>query len=153
MSMKETESTQISLAERLLMCLTKPPWHAVYLIPIGFLIFPVFYLIVGNNGSAWALVFVFFGILLSLRIGTAFLRGFLPVSKEVREAWFQTRLLTKHYDSYQWQKLFWVGVGIVIHLALSDRLQGVQIAWAVGCLVAGVIGMIIWRKVGVTDRH
>ena len=94
-------------------------------IPIGFLIFPVLYLIVGNNGSAWALVFVFFGILLSLRIGTAFLRGFLPVSKEVRDAWFQTNFLPS-MTIIPVEKLFWVGVGIVIHLALSDRLQGVK---------------------------
>jgi hypothetical protein len=152
MCIKETESTQIGLAERLLMCFTKPPWHAIYLIPTGFLVFPVFYLVVDNNGSAWALVFVFFGILLSLRIAAAILRRVVPVSSEVQQVWFESRVLAKRYDSYHWQKLFWVGCGIGISSVLSDDVQGIQLVMTTVCLVSGALGFLVWRKASIAER-
>jgi hypothetical protein len=146
MSMKNTQSPEMRPVEKLLLAVTTPPWCAVYLVPSGFLIFPIFYALFGVNGPWWALSAVFFGVLLALRFGPAVLRRFLPVSKEVRDCWFRNRVLAKQYDSYQWQKLFWFGWGIFIYAALLDGLRSVPLGLAAFCVVTGGFAAAVWRK-------
>jgi len=130
--------------ERVLFYLPRPPWNAAYLVPAGFLVFPIIHSFFGDHRSLWTVAIVFFGMLLVLRFTATLLRRMLPFSKDVLSAWSQTRLLAKQYDSFQLQKLFWLGVGIATHAVLSDRAQSAQIAWAASCLIVGGCGAAAW---------
>src|ERR1700682_6014660 len=140
--MKNVPSSEMHPAEKLLVSLTTPPWCAVYLVPVGFLIFPVYHFFFGNSRSASALAVVFFGVLLVLRFGPALGRRFIPVSKAVQEGWFRNRLLAKRYDSYQWQKLFWIGWGIFVYAAFFSGLRGMPVALAAVCVAMGAVAAV-----------
>jgi hypothetical protein len=144
--MNNLPSSEMRPAERLLVSLTTPPWCALYLVPAGFSIFPIYHFSLGNNRSAPGLAVVFFGVLLVLRFGPAVGRRFIPVSKAVQAGWFRNRLFAKRYDSYQWQKLFWFGWGIFVYSAFFSRLGGTPMALAAVCVVTGAIAAVVWQK-------
>ena len=137
---------EVSPAERVCVKLTQPPWFALYLIPAGFVVFAVFERGFGAAGPVWALALVFFGVLVLLRLGTAMLRRLIPVSRAVKHAWFQNRLLAKRHDSYQWQKLLWIGFGILLYAGLRAHVHPTPILLAVTCLAAGGLGAARWRS-------
>ena len=144
--MNDDASVTLSPWERLCVNVTQPPWFALYLVPAGFLVFPVFHFIFGAHRATWAVALVLFGLLFALRCGTACLRRLMPVSRAVKNAWFETRTLAKRYDSYQCQKLFWVGLGILIYAGLFAGFQDRQMLLAVMCLVFGGAGIARWRS-------
>jgi hypothetical protein len=41
------------------------------------------------------------------------LRKVLPFSAEAKQIWSDRRQVAKLHDSYQWQKLFWVALGLL----------------------------------------
>ena len=137
--------------EKALVGVTAAPWHAGYLVPTGFAILATFDALFGADGSLSSLLLVFFGALLALRLAPAMLRRALPVSREVHSAWFRHRVLAKNYDSYQWQKLLWIGAGMATYLVFSAHRDVVQAGLTVGSIVAGTIGMALWRRVRMTD--
>jgi hypothetical protein len=144
--MKSEQSSEMRPAEKLLVSLTKPPWCAAYLVPAGFLIFPIYHYFVGDSHSGSVLALVFFGVLLVIRFGPVFVRRLIPVSREVQAGWFQNRILAKRYDSYQWQKLFWIGLGIFGYAASFGELGGMSTVLAAICVLVGGVAAIVWRK-------
>lgn len=84
----------------------------------------------------------FLAILLALRIGPAILRRLMPVSGAVKEEWARRRQLAKNFDSYQWQKLFWIGLGML--LAPKSAFSEWVIVWL--CLAGGALGLIFWFR-------
>src|SRR5688572_27482317 len=112
------------------------PLAAIWRIGIGFLMpaaashlpvpFPIFFLV----------------ILLALRIGPAILRRVMPVSVAVKEEWARRRQLAKNFDSYQWQKLFWIGLGLLF--APKSATSEWVITWC--CLAGGALGLILWFR-------
>ena len=151
--MNATMPTKLTAVEKVFVFVAQPPWHALYLVPSGFSIFPVFHCLVGEGGPAWVLAFVFAGVLLALRCGVAVLRRFVPVSKEVKRVWLQRRVLAKQYDSYQWRKLSWVGLGIAVHAWLSANPQSVQIVLALACIAAGAAAAVFWHRTCESQRN
>jgi hypothetical protein len=65
----------------------------------------------------------------------------------VRAVWAERRQMAKRFDSYQWQKLLWIGIGLTLRLAWSDRRPAALLALAVACLGAGALGLATWRIV------
>ena len=137
-------SDTLSSLESLLGKATQPPWFGFYLIPTGYLVVPAFHTTFGPAGPAWALVAVLLCLLLGLRVGAALLRRRLPVPRTVANAWTQNRILAKRYDSYQWQKLFWIGVGILIYALPLAGSQVTPIGLAFTCLASGGLGVLRW---------
>jgi hypothetical protein len=72
-------------------------------------------------------------------------RKLLPFSGEVQEVWMKRRQLSKEYDSYQWQKLLWFGIGMAGALSSSEASGGPGYALTGFCLVSGAIGAIFWQ--------
>jgi hypothetical protein len=133
--------------EKATAALTAPPWHAWYLVPTGLVVLPIHRFLFGADASISALVAVFFGVLLSVRLGTAVFRRGLPVSKAVRDAWFQNRVLAKHYDSYQWQKLLCIGTGMALYMGFSGRpLSASHATLMIVCMFLGAAGRIVWKR-------
>src|SRR5205807_1578420 len=83
----------------------------------------------------------------------AFLRKLLFFSHELREAWSVRRRTAKLYDSFQWRKLMWIGVGLSLYLAVSNRYTAIQIGVSMFCLITGACGMLRWRAVVADNRY
>jgi hypothetical protein len=124
--------------------LEESPWRELYRVVIGFAFFPLLQS-VGLSLPAWSLALLFGGVLLGLRLVPAILRALLPFSDTVRGRWSELRQLAKRYDSYQWQKLFWFGVGMAVSAALPGRVRRTHVILAAVCLGAGSAGLAMWR--------
>jgi len=82
--------------------------------------------------------------MLSLRIVPVFLRKLLPLSAEVKTIWAERRQLAKRYDSFQWQKLFFIGLGLAGYTLFSRALFPSTVAVSGFCVLFGAIGLVRW---------
>ena len=100
-------------------------WHALYRLVIGFCLVPVAGWWWGDGAATWRLVLSFLFVLVMLRIVPAVVRHVLPFPQDVKAEWARERLLAKRFDSYQWRKLLWFGLGLVAHLLIAGRALAV----------------------------
>lgn len=138
--------------ERFLLALDAPPWGAIARILLGLAILPAFRALSGGSDAAWITVIVFVGLLMALRIGPAVLRRVLPFSEKVRNLWFERRNMAKLYDSYQWQKLFWIGLGMLPCAFIGGGLGNGERAIVLFCLIGGAAGLLFWRRQSASQR-
>jgi|SRR3954451_14385533 hypothetical protein len=127
--------------------LEKAPWYAIYRIALGAAFLPVLSRLFGPAVSARALFISFLAVLALLRVAPALIRHIIPFSKAVQDVWFKQRMLAKRYDSYQWRKLFWIGVGMAAYLASVPQRAVPQAGLAVFCLISGALGLFCWARV------
>lgn len=144
--MTTATSEQFSAADRLVLSLETPPLDSLYRAVIGFLIMPAYLVVVGEGADAWKLCLFFLALLVALRIGPGLIRRVIPFSRAVKAVWAERRTWGKIYDSYQWRKLFGLGLGWLIQLFLSGKAQGVPLLIAVVCLISGAIGLVCWTR-------
>ncbi len=144
--MSMTTSVQIGSAGKMVLALETPPWDSVYRALIGYSVMPAYLQLSGGNDSPWKL-FIFFLILLAaLRIVPGVIRRVLPFSREVRSVWAERRALAKRYDSFQWRKLFGLGLGWLACLLVAGKAQDAPLFLALACLVSGALGQVFWFK-------
>src|SRR5712691_1685328 len=144
--MKTTPLAKICAHERILVLIEQPPWSTFYRIGIGYVMLPLFYRLFGNDDPVWRLVLWFIGILFALRLLPAAFRKVLPFSREVRDVWVERRQIAKRFDSYQWRKLIWFGIGLAGYAGLSGNF-GVMVGMLTAfCLISGAVGVLIWRR-------
>jgi hypothetical protein len=137
--------------ERLIVGIGGDPWAAVYLAAIGFAI-PKFHFLMGVEDSLLISAILFLGVLVALRVVPALLRHTLPFSPEAQRIWGARRNLSKEYDSYAWQKLFWIGLGVLLFaVGNGGGLRNGELAIMLFCLIGGGIGLLIWRNVRSTE--
>jgi len=134
--------------ERYLVGLEALPWSAVWRMGLGLTIPPVFSVIAGGKELIWPYLALFVGLLLALRVAPALFRFALPVSQDAKEAWRKRRFIAKDYDSYQWQKLFWIGLGMLPHAFIGSGLGAGGRALLAICLIGGGAGLVTWLKLG-----
>lgn len=145
--MSTTPPGEVRLFEKALLAAEQPPWSAAYRLLIGFALLPLFSRGFGKDAPAWELICFFAGILLGLRLAPAVVRHLFPFSKKTQEIWAWQRLLAKRHDSYQWRKLFWIGLGLALYSLLSGGFHIVSAAITVICLIGGGLGLFFWRRV------
>ena len=116
------DSEQMRRLEKSFLALESFPWGGIYRLVIGFLAPVAASFLLGDEGSGWALVPFLVGALLTLRVVPALFRKMMPFSDAAREVWAERRQMAKRYDSYQWRKLFWIGVGLALYTTLSGKL-------------------------------
>ena len=122
------------------------PWQSGFRIPYGFCLSLVISRWRGVDISWWELFLLFLASLVLLRVAPIIPRKVLPFSKAIKSAWFDQRQLAKRYDSYQWAKLLWIGIGIGAHAAFAGSLLNRVGVLAAGCILAGGLGMIVWLR-------
>lgn len=132
--------------ERILVDLDSPPWSAVSRAALGLGIPPVFRVLTGNSDRIWLYAILFLGLLLGLRMVPAVLRLVLPFSAEAKAVWAERRQIAKRYDSYQWQKLFWIGLGLLPYALLGEGPRINEIVLTLVCLVGGIVGLLLWQR-------
>ena len=133
--------------EQLLIAIETSPWDAVQRVAVGFVMLPALQRLWRADPPGWALVPFLLAVLLMLRLVPAAIRGLLPFSDQVRRVWFERRQIAKRYDSYQWKKLFWIGLGLASYTALSGQFTPSRIAVSAICLLSGALGLARWRTV------
>jgi hypothetical protein len=133
--------------ERFLIGLDTWPWSALVRVGIGLCSTPVSRALFGSRDSVWIFPVLVVVLLVALRVVPALIRLALPFSAKAKEIWAQRRALAKRYDSYQWQKLFWIGLGLLLHFIIAGEAAPAEIAVAAVCLIGGSMGLLIWSKV------
>jgi hypothetical protein len=98
-----------------------------------------------DDGDSWRLIPFLVVVLLMLRIVPAIIRRVVPFPQEVVAEWLRQRLLAKRFDSYQWGKLSWFGLGIGAYLVSDGRELVVPRSLALYCMIAGGLAMLRWR--------
>jgi hypothetical protein len=109
---------------------------------VGVVMLPLFSRLSGGNTSDWWLIVWFVGALFALRLIPAVLRKILPFSPETKAVWYKRRQDAKRYDSYQWKKLLWIGIGLAGYVCVWDEPRSMGGALAVFCLASGGLGYI-----------
>ncbi|MCC8970520.1 MULTISPECIES: hypothetical protein [Bradyrhizobium] len=134
--------------ERFLINLDTWPAGAFLRIGLGLCILPVFRLLSGGDDRIVVALTMFLALLLALRLVPAVCRRVLPFSREAKDLWFKRRNLGKRYDSYQWQKLFWMGLGMLPYALISGGLGRGEIVLLAICTIGGGAGLLLWRRTG-----
>jgi hypothetical protein len=133
--------------ERLLIALDTWPWSAISRVVLGFGIPPVFRALSGNGDSVWTFLALFVGLLIALRVVPLVLRRLLPFSVEAKKIWADRRFMAKRHDSYQWQKLFWIGLGLLSYAPIGAGLREGEIVIMLICLIGGGAGLFLWQRI------
>lgn len=115
-------------------------------VALGLGIVPAFRALSGGNDSAWMFMALFFGLLVALRLVPAVLRHALPFSTEANAIWAERRNIAKQHDSYQWQKLFWIGLGLLSYAFMAGDLGQGELIVTLMCLIGGGAGLLLWHK-------
>jgi hypothetical protein len=131
--------------ERAIVGIESGMWSAVSRGAVGFVMPQVFRTLSGSSDSVWVDSALFLGVLIVLRVVPMALRYILPFSAEAKEVWRVRRDLSKKSDSYAWQKLFWVGLGLLLYAAVGGGLQRGEFAVTLFCLIGGGAGLLVWR--------
>jgi PST family polysaccharide transporter len=137
--------------EQFFIALDRWPLSALYRAAIGFLMLPLLRGVLPADASAGMQIAGFLAVLVALRVVPAVLRKLLPFSVEAKTIWRDRRMTSKRFDSYQWQKLFWIGIGLVGYAAVGSRLTSGEAAVALFCLLGGGLGLVFWKRV--EDGH
>ena len=140
-------SPEISTFEKLLVGIDSGPFGALYRVAIGLAAIPAMSWLCGNQGSDWILALFVLTILVLLRVLPAIVRMLVSFSDPVRGIWAGRRQMAKRYDSYQWQKLFWIGAGLALYTTVSGQFWRSRIVVSSICLITGALGMLRWRAV------
>ena len=133
--------------EQFLLNLDSGPWSAVSRVMLGLCIAPAFRALSGGNDELWIAFALFAGLLAALRVLPAVMRKVLPFSTETKDVWLQRRQIAKLHDSYQWQKLFWIGLGLLAYGIADGGLKAGEQVVMVVCLLGGAAGLLFWRRI------
>jgi hypothetical protein len=149
--MRPSSLDQFSAYERILVLLDQSPCGEVYRIAIGYFLVP---LSLSNSSASnhpgLSLACWFLGVLLALRLVPVVIRRILPFPERVLAVWAERRKIAKRFDSYQWRKLVWFGVGLSAYAVSVRRFDGPSAVLTVLCLIGGVLGALAWRQKTVT---
>lgn len=133
--------------ERYLVELDSGPSGAVSRVALGLCIPPAFRTLSGDVDRIWIDLALFLALLIGLRVIPAVLRKVLPFSTDAKQIWFDRRQIAKLHDSYQWQKLFWVGLGLLPYAVAGGGLRTGEWVLTAICLIGGSAGLLIWRRI------
>ena len=135
-----------SLALRVIVALDRMPWAAVARTLGGYGLAPV-WAIIGGRAESWTFV-AFFGVMLiAVRIGGVAARRILRFDRRARQIWEDRRQTAKRFDSYQWRKMLWFGLGLGAYCYTQPNDAGTpMIVLACLCVAAGAAGEIWWQR-------
>jgi hypothetical protein len=122
-----------------------PPWPELCRLAVGFCCLPALGRWRAGDGTDWPLLPLCLSALLALRVLPAVGRRLLPFPADLQSRWARQRLLAKRFDSYQWRKLIWFGLGLAAAVGLAGPARLLPAGLAAGCLLSGALGALRWR--------
>ena len=135
----------MSLYQRALVRIDHGLFGALWRMTVGFGIVPAWE-VVGNQEDSFEFVLFFLAVLLMLRVAFGVLRRAVHAGAQSRQTWAVRRLLGKRYDSYQWRKLLWFGLGLALYAGVFGSHSAIVLTVTLGCLFAGMVGWVAWRR-------
>src|SRR5687768_7942250 len=99
----------MQMIEKLSLKLDVFPLGAILRCALGWLLGLTYSAFAQGRVPDWGILFLFMAVLLALRIVPLVARKILRFTSETLAIWEARRRISKYYDSYQWQKLFWIG--------------------------------------------
>jgi hypothetical protein len=135
----------MQLIEHASLAAQRPLWAGAIQLTVGYLSVLAWSRLIAAQGPGWTLFVFFLFVLLALRLVPAVLRRLMPFSRSVQAKWAERRVLAKRFDSYQWQKLFWMGLGTALYVLQSGERLGALLTLMFICLSSGAVGLAIWR--------
>jgi hypothetical protein len=145
-------SDELNSFENVLINLEVSPWHALYRMAIGFGALPLISRLFGKQCSSLTVIASLLTALLMLRIVPAGIRKLFPFSNTLQAVWAERRRLAKIYDSYQWRKLLWIGIGAGLYTACPGQFRTARVVVSLICVLSGTLGLIRWRELRPNDR-
>jgi len=133
--------------EKPLIAMGTLPWDALWRAAASFSMLPMLAWLGYRHPSGWILILDLLALLIGMRICPAIIRKVFPFPPSVKQIWTRRRALAKAYDSYQWQKLLYVGIGLAAYLSLSRMFGAFNIILCSFCIVSGGAGLFRWRVV------
>jgi hypothetical protein len=124
------------------------PWAQMWRVALGVLLPPIISVLASSNEAIGTYFVLFAAFLITLRLFPAVVRYTVPIGPQVKTAWKHRRFLAKEYDSYQWQKLFWFGLGMSFHLIAGRTLGKAGVMLMAFCLIGGGLGLVVWLMYG-----
>lgn len=124
---------------------------AILRIALGLLLLPAVRWIDGEPGP-WTTVVAFPAMLFGVKVAAAMARRMVASTEFVRSHWEWRRHLARDFDSYQWRKLGWYGVGLLLGGLAGMPGSKTQLALGTCCLLAGAAGEGFWRGHGLDVR-
>jgi hypothetical protein len=136
------------MVEKLLMQFDVGPLGAAWRVGLGFLLLPALQRLAPDAGAGRGVV-ALLATLFCVKVFAAVARRLVGASAAVRDRWTFRRALAARYDSYQWRKLTWIGLGMLA--ACWARATTLPVACGLGaaCLLSGLAGEVAWRRLGV----
>jgi hypothetical protein len=142
------DKSPASLFARMLIQLDVFPVGALLRAGVGYALMPTLRYVLGPGSSDWRIVPWFIAVLVSFRVLPAVLRTVVRFPPTTRTVWVERRVLAKRFDSYQWRKLVWFGVGMAANAAIWGDFDAVPLAFTAAVIVAGCLGEYAWRRYG-----
>lgn len=142
--MNPADSRVTNPLERVLVRLDELPYVVLPRMVFGYFVVAVWDRLLGARG--WLLLPLFVLSLIGWRMGMMVARRVLHFGPAVSAIWLDRRQLAKRADSYQWQKLFGMGLGMAVYAASVEQRSGALVALTLFCLLSGAIGLGIWLK-------
>ena len=133
--------------ERFLVRLDEFPVGALLRIAVGYAVVALWQVFADAGACGWQLVPWFLGVLVMLRVLPAVLRKLLTFPARAQAVWAHRRQLAKRFDSYQWRKLVWVGIGMAAYIASFRHFDFWVVTFSATALVAGLLGEWKWRSI------
>jgi uncharacterized membrane protein YfcA len=120
---------------------------AVLRVALGYVLVPALQ-VLGIGPGPWTVVVSLLAMLFAVKVVAAVGRRVVPASDVVRSHWEWRRNLARYHDSYQWRKLLWIGIGLMMGAAIGS--PGTRVQWLIGvlCVVAGGGAEVYWRRQG-----
>ena len=137
--------SKLNPLERILVAVDELPGSAVFRIAIGFAMF-LLWSRFDVRDSPWVLPVFFLSGLLLLRLIPGVIRVTVPFSREVKRRWMVRRELGRKYDSYEWRKLFWIGLGLAGYVVLYKDFAPLKVALTGACLLSGAAGALVYQR-------
>jgi hypothetical protein len=137
--------------ERFLLRVDQMPWAVAFRMALGYVVIPIWTQLPGSRVE-WTLIPFFFVVLAAMRVALLVPRRVLGFSDAAKKIWLERRLMSKRVDSYQWQKLLWMGIGMSLHAFQPDGRFAAFMALTIFCLITGLIGLIIWLRTMALDN-
>jgi hypothetical protein len=139
-------NTAREMVERLLVRVDAPPLDSLVRLALGYMEALVWKHLFGPVAFGWMFLLFFLAILLSLRLVPALIRKVARFNPATNTIWAERRQLARQFDSYQWRKLFWIGMGLGLYGLVSPQVFSVAFLVVIGvCLVFGAIGLWQFR--------
>jgi hypothetical protein len=132
--------------EQILVELDSGTWSKFSRVVIGLGTVPVFRALSGGDDNTWMFIMLFVGLLVALRVVPAVLRRVVPFSAKAKAIWADRRNIAKQHDSYQWQKLFWIGLGLTPYALLGGGQGNGERVVMLICLIGGGAGLMLWHR-------